>query len=865
MPHRIRWVIEVLVFRAEVQTCNQNGPRDDHRITAAPQSVDRYFGSFAWHGNVNARPHSLGAEHDKGSLLSLRPETRSIFLWCALISGSVATCQANAAESPAEILSWRRHVRPILADKCFHCHGSDAAQRKADLRLDDEKSVLQDRNGTVVVSPGHPERSELVRRILSTDNAERMPPVESERQLSAAEKEILSRWIEQGARYEKHWAFDPPKRPTVPAVRDPIETRNPVDLFILARLEEAGLPPTAQADRHTLIRRATLSLTGLPPTIGDVDAFLSDESPDAFERLVDRLLSSPRYGERLALDWLDAARYADSGGYQGDIFRTMWPWRDWVIGAFNRNLSFDQFTVEQLAGDLLPNPTRDQLIASGFHRNHRINDEDGIIPEEFRVEYVVDRVETTASVWLGLTLGCARCHDHKYDPLSQADFYRMYAFFNSIDESGRGHGNAPPVLRLTTAEQDQQATTVDVEIQSLELKLKELGPEKKDSAEQLELTNQIAAARKKKDAILAAAPVTMIMRELPTPRDTFVLVRGAYNKPGEQVFPALPAALSNTHSEKPMNRLDLARWLVDPANPLTSRVIVNRYWQLVFDVGLVATNEDFGTQGESPSHPELLDWLASEFVRTGWNVKRLVRLLATSATYRQSSRGTAAHFRRDPENRLLARAPRNRMLAELVRDQALAVSGLLDERIGGPSVHPYQPEGLWKELASAGQEYPQSHGADLYRRSMYTFWRRTVHHPAMAAFDAPAREICSVRRPRTNTPIQALALMNEPGFVEASRKLAERILCEAGPELDSRLIYACRLVIARPPSAVELTLLREEWQAFRDRFSARPETAQSLLTVGESKPNETLPAVDLAAMTAVANSLLNLDEAVTKE
>ena len=797
--------------------------------------------------------------------MSLRPQPQSLLLSCALLCAALATCDGHAADAVGKSLSWRRDVRPILADKCFHCHGADSAMRKADLRLDDEKSALREHDGTAAVVPEHPERSELVRRILSTDDSQQMPPVESERQLTTTEKQILKSWIAQGARYERHGAFETPQQPTIPAVQDPNWTRNPIDQFILARLEEAGLPPSSESDRPTLIRRTTLVLTGLPPTSAEVDAFLSDDSPDAFERLIDRLLASPRYGERLALDWLDAARYADSGGYQGDIFRTMWPWRDWVIDAFNRNMSFDQFTIEQLAGDLLPNPSRDQLIATGFHRNHRINDEDGIIPEEFRVEYVVDRVETTASVWLGLTLGCARCHDHKYDPLSQADFYRFYAFFNSIDENGRGHGNAPPVLRLTTAEQDRQAAAVDVEIVALEERQKALGLETTDSSKSQEIANQIAAAKRKKDAILASAPVTMILRELPTPRDTFVLIRGAYNKPGEQVIAALPAALSRIRSETPLNRLNLAGWLVDPANPLTSRVIVNRYWQLVFDVGLVATPEDFGTQGESPSHPELLDWLATEFIGTGWDVKRQLRLMITSATYRQSSRATADQFRRDPENRLLARAPRNRMLAELVRDQAFAVSGLLNERLGGPSVLPYQPEGLWKELASAGQEYPQSHGADLYRRSMYTFWRRTVHHPAMAAFDAPAREICAVRRPRTNTPIQALALMNEPGFVEASRKLAERILCEAEPDLDSRMTYAFRLVTARSPSVAERKFLNDEWRSFYDRYSADPAAAAKLLAVGESTPNGALPIADLAAMTAIANSLMNLDEDVTKE
>lgn len=789
------------------------------------------------------------------------------FLLGFLIVGltSVLFSAASAAEPQRTSLSYRRDVRPILADKCLHCHGADAAMRKADLQLDDEKSASTVREGNAAIVPGHSDRSELIRRIFSTDDSLQMPPVESERQLTAAEKQTLKLWIEQGARYEKHWSFDPPHRPGVPVVRASSWPRNPIDHFILSRLEAADLPPSSESDRNTFIRRASLSLTGLPPSLDDVDSFVADRSEDACERLIDRLLTSPRYGERLALDWLDAARFADSGGYQGDIFRTMWPWRDWVIAAFNKNLPFSQFTIEQLAGDLLPNPTRDQLIASGFHRNHRINDEDGIIAEEYRVEYVVDRVETTASVWLGLTIGCARCHDHKYDPISQRDFYRFFAYFNSIDENGRGHGNAPPLLRLPTPELEAKAADAEREADQLEAKLNAFSSEPVSAVDQPQLRKQAYISRKSKEAILSAAPVTMIMHELPTPRDTFILIRGAYNKPGERVTAALPSALSQAVVEAPANRLALAKWLVDPANPLTRRVVVNRYWQLIFDAGLVQTPEDFGTQGAAPSHPELLDWLATEFSGTGWDVKRYVRLLTSSATFRQSSRGTADHFRRDPENRLLARGPRNRMLAELVRDQALAVSGLLNEQPGGPSVLPYQPEGLWKELASAGQEYPQSHGADLYRRSMYTFWRRTVHHPAMAAFDAPAREICAVRRARTNTPIQALALMNEPGFVEASRKLAERLLLEAPPELDPQLIYAFRLLTARHPSTEELKFLRQEHAAFHEHYSAHPNSAAKLLTVGESKPNDKLSPVDLATMTAIANTLLNLDEAVTKE
>ena len=796
---------------------------------------------------------------------NLRQCHRVIGLFFCLVYLSRSVSAADPVPPP---IQFNRDIRPILSAKCFPCHGPDAATRKADLRLDDEASVRADRDGYRIVVPGKPDDSELVRRIVTRDDGERMPPPKAERQLTPAETELLRRWVEQGGRWEKHWSFVPPQRPVESQISDSkLEIRNAIDNFVFARLERDGLSPSPAADRVTLIRRVSLDLTGLPPTPAEVDAFVADKSPDAYEKVVDRLLGSPRYGERLALDWLDAARFADSGGYQGDIFRTMWPWRDWVIAAFNRNMPFDQFTIEQLAGDLLPNPTRDQLVASGFNRNHRINDEDGIIIEEYRVEYVIDRAETSAAVWLGLTMGCGRCHDHKYDPISQRDFYRFFAFFNSLADQGRGNGNATPVLRLTTPEQDQQVAGLTREIESLQVQLKEIEADPNAATRKQELTNAVQAATKKKDAVLAAAPVTMIQQELETPRDTFILMRGAYDKPGEKVSPGVPGSLPPLPDGVPANRLGLAKWLVDPAgkNPLTSRVIVNRYWQMLFGTGLVATPEDFGTQGEPPSHPELLDWLATEFVRSGWDVKALLKLIVTSATYRQSSLGSAELFRRDPDNRLLARGPRFRLPAELLRDQTLAVSGLLVEKLGGPSVRPYQPDGLWKDLASSDLEYNQSHGPDLYRRSLYTFWRRTVPPPTMQAFDAPPREICTVRRSRTNTPIQALALMNDPTFVEASRSLAERVLREAAVETDARITHAVRLAIARPPSVAEMRLLRETRQFFHDRFAANPEAAQKLISVGESKPSSDFSATELATWTAIATTILNLDEAVTKE
>lgn len=770
-----------------------------------------------------------------------------------------------AVEPVADSLSFDQQVRPLLATKCFPCHGPDSATRQADLRLDDPAVLRPGPEAGSLIVPGRPGQSELIRRIRADDESLRMPPTDAPQQLTAGDIELLVQWVEQGAQYEPHWSLAAPRSPAVPVVKDTAWPENAIDAFVLAKLEQQGLTPALPPDRARLLRRLSLDLTGLPPTPAELDAFESDRSPDAYLRQVDRLLNSPAYGERMALDWMDAARFADSGGYQGDIFRTMWPWRDWLIEAFNRNLPFDQFTIQQIAGDLLPGATRDQRIATGFHRNHRINDEDGIIPEEFRVEYVADRAETTATVWMGLTLACARCHDHKYDPLTQADYFRFYAFFNSIDEQGRGHGNAPPILRLTTPDQQRRIDQWSSQLDSLQTQINQLGDDAEAIVLKTELTQQVQDLEKQQGALLSAVPVTMVLQELPTPRATHVHVRGAYDQAGEAVQPGVPAALPPLPEKATADRLGLARWLVDPANPLVARVIVNRYWQLHFGTGLVATPEDFGTQGQRPSHPELLDWLATWFIQSGWDVKALHRLIVSSATYRQSSAADAESFQRDRDNRLLARGPRFRLPAELLRDQAIAASGLLVTRIGGPSVRPYQPDGLWEELASAHLGYDQSQGADLYRRGMYTFWRRTIPPPSMTTLDAPNREICTVRRPRTNTPIQALVLMNDPAFVEASRALAERVLREAPSDADARIAYAFRLLTSRSPSTEEQRVLREVLADFLNRFADDAEAAEQFIAVGDSIPMKDVPAAELAAYTVVATTILNLDEAITKE
>ncbi len=996
------------------------------------------------------------------------------------------------AQQPAPV-DFEREIRPLLSDRCYTCHGPDPAKRKAELRLDTREGAFAEHEGRKAIVPGRPEQSELYRRLTTDDADDRMPPTKTGRSLTRAQLDLVRRWIAEGAPWKTHWAFVSPRR-----------AQGSIDRFVHDRLRRDGLRPSPEADRATLLRRVSLDLSGLPPTPDEVDAFVADPSPNAYEIVVDRLLASPRYGERMAARWLDAARYADTSGYQNDGPRDMWRWRDWVIAAFNSNMPFDRFTVEQLAGDLLPDPTLDQRIATGFNRNHRGNSEGGIIPEEYQVEYVVDRVDTTATVWLGLTAGCARCHSHKYDPLSQEEFYRLFAYFNTIPEHGRAIkiGNSPPSIQAPTPEQARELRRLEVGATEARNRLESLKPRLHDARaaweksvrpdafipwtvtdglvarydldgeagdarpvdgnpewvvgrvggalaldgrrhleakgvgkfgffdkftlaawvrpegdgtilsrmdpagrEQgyhvqleggrvhvnlvmrwlddairvetegrlgngrwrhvavtydgtrlasgvavyfdgvpqtlkvnLDFLNQsfvsdhpfrigsgrapfrgavddvrvyarrlppdevawiatperideilrlrertpaqegklaaafldrfapdaireahrdLVARTRKARSYREALPTVMVMEEMTTPRETRVLVRGEYNRPGKRVEPGVPAALHPLPEGAPPNRLALARWIVDPANPLTARVIVNQWWQMYFGAGLVRTVEDFGAQGERPSHPELLDWLATELVRTGWDVKRMQKTIVMSATYRQSSRVTPELLERDPDNRLLARGPRFRLPAEMIRDQALAASGLLVERIGGPSVKPYQPEGLWKEIAS-DTEYDQAKGEGLYRRSLYTYWKRTVVPPTMSTFDAPGREACTVRQTRTNTPTQALALLNDVTYVEAARVLAQKML-------RTGLADGFRRVLSRPPAAREQEILSRACERALERFRKDPESARRLVSVGHSKPDARLDVAELAAMTTVASLILNLDEAVTKE
>jgi hypothetical protein len=844
-------------------------------------------------------------------LLHLRRLLRPTLTTAFLTSLTFLTTPALPSDAP----DFATEVLPILSDACFVCHGPDDNAKKGGLRLDSREGALAPgKSGTPAVVPGHPAKSELIRRILTDDPDDRMPPEPARKPLDPRQKDTLQRWVASGASWGRHWAYSPPVRHPLPA-----PNLHPIDAFIHERLQREGLQPAPPAPRETLIRRVTLDLTGLPPTPEEIDAFLADDSPDAWERVVDRLLASPRYGERMAWDWLDAARYADSNGYQGDAERTMWPWRDWVVDALNRNLPFDTFSLWQLAGDLLPNAGFEQRLATGFLRNHMINGEGGRIPEENRIDYLFDQTETVGTVWLAATLNCARCHDHKFDPISQRDYYGLLAFFNqtAVDGSGGDPQSRPnlevPSLqqflhRKSTQDALEQAAhatstfessrfprttnpsppTPDTPPAPQEDLPKEIQdilasrPLTRDAARLEKLANHwrpsepayaslLDAQRKAlaaRDAAARAIPRVMVMEDMPNPRATFVLRRGLYNQPDAAVTAAVPPDLSPTPSPHPnpaslTNRLTLAQWLLDPAHPLTARVTVNRYWQLFFATGLVKTSEDFGLQGEQPSHPKLLDWLASEFIASGWNPKHIHRLIVTSQTYRQSSSVDPDQRERDPENRLLARGPRFRMPSWMIRDAALASSGLLVERLGGPPVHPYQPAGVWEEATFGNKRYVQDHGDALYRRSLYVFWRRIVA-PTLF-FDVANRQTCTVRTPQTNVPLHALATLNDTTFVEAARTLAQHVLLLPNANDPLRLNHAARRVLGRRLAPDETRILLAGLARHRTRFTHHPDEARRWLAHGESPRNEQIQPAEHAAWTLVCNTLLNLDEALTRE
>ena len=790
------------------------------------------------------------------------------------VVGATLLFSVSPAMCTAEI-SFNRDVRPILSENCYSCHGPDAAQREANLRLDQSQSTQQiSSNGTRAVVPGDPAASELIVRITTRDDDRRMPPPDTHKHLSAQQVELLRDWIAAGAPFEQHWAYLPIQSPELPAVRQHEWPANPVDYFTLVRMEQQGLTPSPDASRSALARRVSLDLTGLPPTPAELDDFITNRSPDAYLQLVDQLLASERFGERMAAEWLDAARYADTNGYQVDRDREMYAWRDWVIRALNRNMPFDRFTIEQLAGDLLPHATPDQRIATGFHRNHISNEETGSIPEEFIAEYTADRVETTATIWLGQTFNCARCHDHKHDPFTQQDFYRLKAFFHNINEKGIGDYevsirlSSPPYLMLPTVEQQADLERLDLELRDAESQRDEL--QVATSGEHPTLTplqSRIESLRQQRSQLTESIPTTLVMEELTNPRQTTILIRGAYDRPGDVVEAGTPTILPAMSSAAPRNRLGLAQWLVDEENPLTARVTVNRYWQMLFGTGLVRTTENFGSQGESPTHPELLDWLAFEFRKSGWDVKWLLRTLVLSRTYQQSSLATASHWEQDPENRFYARGGRFRLPAEVIRDQALFVSGQLVTQLGGASVKPYHPAGLYEQVASGKgtSTYVPDTGANLYRRSLYTYWKRSVPHPAMLVFDAPFRESCVVRRARTNTPLQALNLLNDPTYVEAATFLARRMIREGGGNRPSQIAWGVRAVTARDPSPVELNALCVLFDRMQHDFSRDLAGAELLLKSHPAPISGTIARVDWAAMSVVASTLLNLDETITHE
>ena len=770
---------------------------------------------------------------------------RRLFYFSLVLAIFVYTMQAcnlspndAADEKMPDEVSYNFHVRPILSDKCFACHGPDANKREAGLRLDiaeEAYKALKENPSAHALVPFKPEASALFLRISTTDSTQIMPPKSSNLPpLSSYEIDLIEKWIKQGAKYESHWAFSPPVSPKLPEVKNEEWPRNEIDRFVFAKMEEKGLKPNAEADKERLLKRVCLDLTGLPPTIEMMDKFLADKSPDAYQKVVESLLQRPAYGEKMALHWLDVARYADSHGYQDDGYRSQWPWRDWTIHAFNENYPYDKFITWQLAGDLMPNATKEQVLATGFNRNHKITEEGGVIDEEYRVEYVTDRTNTLGKGLLAVTLECAHCHDHKYDPFSQKEYYQLFAFFNNVKEKG---------LESTIGGPETYAHNPMMQISNDDVK------------------NILAFVNKQDTDKL----IVSVMGDQDTLRKTYLLNRGVYDAHGEEVQAGTPKSILAFDKKYPKNRLGLAKWLFDKKNPLTARVFVNQIWQQFFGNGIVKTAGDFGMQGELPSHPQLLDWLAVDFRAHGWDIKRLVKQIVTSATYRQSAVISETKLKRDPENKFLARAPRSRIPAESVRDVVLASSGLLVKTIGGPSVKPYEPPGLW-ESATSGRgilaKYIQDHGESLYRRGIYTFIKRTVPPASMAIFDASNRDQCEIKRLNTNTPLQALVMLNDPTVLEASRVLAARLLQE-NTQLKAKITKAFRSIVCRAPNAKEIDLLSNYYTDQLKKYQDKS-AAEKLLNVGEYPMPKQINKSKLAAMMAVVTIIYNLEETITK-
>ncbi len=847
---------------------------------------------------------------------------RPLFL---LASAAVSFClslSCISTSAEADSIDYARDIRPILSDRCYSCHGPSEEGREGGLQLDSKASALgESESGERAIVPGDFEASELYRRILSDDVDERMPPLESNKTLSPEEIEGIKKWIEEGAAWNEHWAFVTLKRAELPPVRNQAWAKTPLDHFILASLEEEGLAPSAEANRETLIRRVSFDLTGLPPTLEEIDDFLAAPSPKAYENLVDRLLASPRYGEHMARYWLDAARYSDTHGMHFDNYREMWPYRDWVVRAFNDNMPYDQFAIEQLAGDLLPNATTDQRIATGFNRCHVTTNEAGSIEEEVYVRNVVDRVVTTGTVFMGMTFECTRCHDHKYDPLTMKDFYSLFAFFNSLDAPAKDgnlarHGpyetyllpegrrsiqtlrdrvglaeSEIAALRKSTVEGSEYGEWIDNRTQEVENSsvLVEIGPilavdPKARTGEQNELlltyflnhhepkagalSDKLTSVQKSLDTEMKKwSGTTLVWRDRKEPRSSYILTRGEYDKKGDLIEQATPAMFPPMPEDAPKNRLGFAQWLVSREHPLTARVIVNRLWQQIFGIGIVKTSEDFGSQGEPPSHPELLDWLALQFVEDAWDVKQMMKRIVLSAAYRQSSAVTPKLLAKDPENRLIGRGPRFRLDAEMLRDQALFVSGLLVNKMGGPSVKPPQPAGLWAAVAQTASNTAKfksdSDPDKVHRRTLYTFIKRTAAPPETGMLDAPTREFSCVRRERTNTPLQALLLLNDPQYFEAARALAERTIREGGTLPEERTVFMFRLCTGRRPTEKAKAEIVKMYQDYLTLFE-KEEEAKKLIVVGELPPGSRVSRTEIVAWTMVGNLLLNLDETLTK-
>jgi mono/diheme cytochrome c family protein len=800
-------------------------------------------------------------------MLRIFRDPRAAIVIVTVLAGSwLARTAAAAPPAP----SFAADIKPLLSNRCVRCHGPDDATRQGGgeggLRLDTPAGASADLGGHAAIVPGDPAASALIDRISSTDPATVMPPPEAGEPLSPEQIEAFRAWIAAGATFERHWSYVPPTRPAVPVVEHAGLVRSPIDAFVLSRLEREGLAFQPEADRAVLARRLSLDLVGLPPTPEAVDAFVADPAPDAYERYVDRLLADDGYGEHQARQWLDLARYADSAGYADDPPRTIWAWRDWVIRAFDANMPFDEFTKRQIAGDLLPEASLDDRIATAFHRNTLTNSEGGTIDEEFRTVAIVDRVNTTMSTWMGTTMACAQCHDHKYDPLSQKDYFRLYAILNNTADADRR--DESPVVQVAWEPVDAPRRKLDSEIAELERGIPELRkPAPKDRPEPPEFqpARRLVDDLRKQRAGMPAVTVP-VLEELAGEkrRVTKIQLRGNWQNLGEEVSEGVPGGfhpLAGGDGSR-VDRMALATWLVDPANPLTARVVVNRLWERFFGIGIVSTSEEFGSQGELPSHPELLDWLATELVARNWDVRAIQRLIVTSAAYRQSSKCPPDLVARDPENRLVACGPRVRLPAEVIRDQALAASGLLSRKKGGPSVKPPQPNVGLSAAFGSGIDWQTSPGEDRYRRAIYTTWRRSNPYPSMATFDAPSREVCTIRRPRTNTPLQALVTLNDPAYVEAAQALARRMVREGGDTADGRATRGFRLVLARQPTAAEIARLVQLHEEARRGFAGDAEAARKMATdpLGPAPADLAVEVADLAAWTVVANVLLNLDE-----